>query len=120
MTGQEMDEKAAIGRRTAVVTGADRGLGSALCAGLLERGWRVAAGQYLPEWPELKIDTALANAELDPYPIADRSVHCVVCFEVLEHLDQPDLALGRIAAASSDYVVVSVPWEPYFRKFSLP
>jgi len=38
---------------TAVVTGADRGLGSALCTGLLERGWRVAAGQYIPEWPEL-------------------------------------------------------------------
>jgi NAD(P)-dependent dehydrogenase (short-subunit alcohol dehydrogenase family) len=37
----------------AVVTGADRGLGSALCAGLLERGWRVAAGQYMPDWPEL-------------------------------------------------------------------
>ena len=26
-----------------------------------------------------------------------------------------DLALERIAAVSSDYVVVSVPWEPYFR-----
>jgi NAD(P)-dependent dehydrogenase (short-subunit alcohol dehydrogenase family) len=37
----------------AVVTGADRGLGLALTAGLLERGWRVFAGQYLPEWPAL-------------------------------------------------------------------
>jgi NAD(P)-dependent dehydrogenase (short-subunit alcohol dehydrogenase family) len=39
--------------RTALVTGADRGLGYALSAGLLERGWRVYAGQYMPEWPEL-------------------------------------------------------------------
>jgi NAD(P)-dependent dehydrogenase (short-subunit alcohol dehydrogenase family) len=39
--------------QTALVTGADRGLGCALCAGLLERGWRVIAGQYLPDWPEL-------------------------------------------------------------------
>jgi len=38
-----------------------------------------------------------------------------LCVEVLEHLDQPDLALERIAAVTSDYVVVSVPWEPYFR-----
>jgi NAD(P)-dependent dehydrogenase (short-subunit alcohol dehydrogenase family) len=38
---------------TAVVTGADRGLGAALCAGLLARGWRVVAGQYMPDWPEL-------------------------------------------------------------------
>jgi NAD(P)-dependent dehydrogenase (short-subunit alcohol dehydrogenase family) len=37
----------------AFVTGADRGLGLALCAGLLARGWGVFAGQYLPDWPEL-------------------------------------------------------------------
>lgn len=35
---------------TAFVTGADRGLGLALCAGLLEQGWDVFAGQYMPEW----------------------------------------------------------------------
>ena len=40
-------------KTTALVTGADRGLGSALCAGLLARGWRVLAGQYMPDWPEL-------------------------------------------------------------------
>jgi NAD(P)-dependent dehydrogenase (short-subunit alcohol dehydrogenase family) len=39
--------------RTALVTGADRGLGFALCAGLLARGWHVVAGQYMPDWPEL-------------------------------------------------------------------
>jgi NAD(P)-dependent dehydrogenase (short-subunit alcohol dehydrogenase family) len=37
----------------AFVTGADRGLGLALCADLLEQGWRVLAGQYMPDWPEL-------------------------------------------------------------------
>ena len=38
---------------TALVTGADRGLGLALCADLLDRGWRVFAGQYMPDWPQL-------------------------------------------------------------------
>jgi NAD(P)-dependent dehydrogenase (short-subunit alcohol dehydrogenase family) len=38
---------------TAFVTGADRGLGTALCAGLLERGWQVFAGQYMPNSDEL-------------------------------------------------------------------
>lgn len=38
----------------AVVTGADRGLGFALCAGLLEAGWAVVAGQYMPDWPDLE------------------------------------------------------------------
>lgn len=36
-----------------LVTGADRGLGRALCAGLLRQGWHVFAGQYMPDWHEL-------------------------------------------------------------------
>jgi NAD(P)-dependent dehydrogenase (short-subunit alcohol dehydrogenase family) len=40
-------------QQIALVTGADRGLGLALCAGLLERGWHVYAGQYMPDWPDL-------------------------------------------------------------------
>jgi NAD(P)-dependent dehydrogenase (short-subunit alcohol dehydrogenase family) len=39
--------------RNALVTGADRGLGFSLCAELLARGWRVYAGQYMPDWPDL-------------------------------------------------------------------
>lgn len=37
----------------AFVTGADQGLGLAICSGLLERNWQVFAGQYLPKWTEL-------------------------------------------------------------------
>jgi NAD(P)-dependent dehydrogenase (short-subunit alcohol dehydrogenase family) len=40
-------------RRTVLVTGADRGLGFGLCAGLVRQGWHVFAGQYLPDWNEL-------------------------------------------------------------------
>jgi NAD(P)-dependent dehydrogenase (short-subunit alcohol dehydrogenase family) len=40
-------------QHAAFVTGADRGLGMALCAGLLARDWQVWAGQYMPAWPEL-------------------------------------------------------------------
>jgi NAD(P)-dependent dehydrogenase (short-subunit alcohol dehydrogenase family) len=39
--------------RTVFVTGGDRGLGLALCAALLQQGWQVFAGQYMPGWPEL-------------------------------------------------------------------
>ena len=38
---------------TAFVTGADRGLGFGLTQGLLQRGYRVFAGQYMPDWHEL-------------------------------------------------------------------
>lgn len=40
-------------QQVAFVTGADRGLGVALVAGLLEQRWRVFAGQHRPDWPEL-------------------------------------------------------------------
>ena len=43
----------AAARRTALVTGADRGLGFGLASDLLAQGWRVFAGQYMTEWPEL-------------------------------------------------------------------
>jgi len=39
--------------RIVFVTGADRGLGFAVCAKLLEQGWQVFAGQYMPQWPDL-------------------------------------------------------------------
>ncbi len=39
--------------QTAFITGGDRGLGLALCASLLEQGWQVLAGQYLPDWSDL-------------------------------------------------------------------
>ena len=42
-----------MNQNTAFITGADRGLGLALCGGLLEKGWRVFAGQYMPDWPAL-------------------------------------------------------------------
>lgn len=39
--------------RIALVTGADRGLGFGFCEELLDKGWTVIAGQFMPEWPEL-------------------------------------------------------------------
>jgi NAD(P)-dependent dehydrogenase (short-subunit alcohol dehydrogenase family) len=42
-----------IKRKTAWVSGADRGLGQGICLRLLEAGWQVLAGQYDPSWPEL-------------------------------------------------------------------
>jgi NAD(P)-dependent dehydrogenase (short-subunit alcohol dehydrogenase family) len=52
-TGNDGEAGTRPAEKVALVTGADRGLGLALAAGLLEKGWRVFAGQYLAEWPEL-------------------------------------------------------------------
>ncbi len=39
--------------KTVLITGADRGLGFALTEGMLREGWKVFAGQYLLNWPQL-------------------------------------------------------------------
>jgi NAD(P)-dependent dehydrogenase (short-subunit alcohol dehydrogenase family) len=73
-------------QKTAFVTGADRGLGAALCAGLLDQDWRVLAGQYMPEWPELA-------ALEDQYP---ESLHLVT----LDVSATPSVRVAAQAAAA--------------------
>jgi SAM-dependent methyltransferase len=46
---------------------------------------------------------------------ADASFDLVLCLEVLEHLDDPVAAVAELARVSSRHVVVSVPYEPWFR-----
>ena len=44
----------------------------------------------------------------------DNSFDVVVSFEVLEHLHEPGEALAEMARVAKDYVVLSVPHEPFF------
>lgn len=39
--------------KSVLITGADRGIGFALCRQFLENGWRVFAGQFMKDWQEL-------------------------------------------------------------------
>jgi len=50
---------------------------------------------------------------------ADDSFELVLCLEVLEHLDDPTAAVCELARVSARDVVVSVPYEPWFRLGSL-
>lgn len=36
-----------------VITGADRGIGFALCETFVQKGYTVYAGQFMPQWPQL-------------------------------------------------------------------
>lgn len=38
-----------------------------------------------------------------------------LCLEVLEHLEDPQRAVDRIAEWTRSMAIVSVPWEPFFR-----
>lgn len=49
----------------------------------------------------------------------DDSFDLVLCTEVLEHLEEPHLALDELCRVSNRYVILSVPNEPLFRLLNL-
>ena len=57
----------------------------------------------------------LVCASVQALPFADRSMDAVLCLEVLEHLERPQLALAELARVARHRVILSVPHEPYFR-----
>ena len=83
--------------RTALVTGADRGLGFALSKGLLERGWHVFAGQYMPDWPELAALAGRLSERLDVIPLDVRSIESAraAAQVVAQHTDHLDLLISN-------------------------
>lgn len=89
----------------AVVTGADRGLGLALTAGLLDKGWCVFGGQYLPDWPEL---AALAGRHPDRLVIVSLDVSSeasarAAAQTVAAHTDHVDLLINNAGVLSPTY-----------------
>ncbi|WP_069707169.1 class I SAM-dependent methyltransferase [Burkholderia seminalis] len=57
----------------------------------------------------------------DVYRIEAQDVHAdlVVCCEVLEHLEQPEVALHKIHALGARHVIFSVPREPVWSAMNL-
>lgn len=61
--------------------------------------------------PEVKVrvhDARLAAEHAEKFDL-------VMMTEVLEHLEQPEQMLGVLADLTNQWVILSVPWEPYFR-----
>ena len=48
-------------------------------------------------------------------PFADDSSQLVLALEVLEHLESPENAIKELKRVSCDTVIISVPYEPFFR-----
>lgn len=88
--------------RTVLVTGADRGLGFALCTGLLKEGYHVFAGQYMPEWHEL---AALKNAYLErlhliPLDVSSMESVRAAAEIVRMHTDHLDVLINNAGVTS--------------------
>jgi NAD(P)-dependent dehydrogenase (short-subunit alcohol dehydrogenase family) len=83
--------------KIAFVTGADRGLGFAMTAGLLDRGWRVFAGQFLPDWPDLAALAAAHPDRLTPIPldVADAGSVAAAAQQVAAQTDRLDMLVNN-------------------------
>ena len=68
----------------------------------------VAASERLPSVAVLRGDAGVL-------PFADASIDLVTSIEVLEHLPAFDQAVAEMARICRGRLVVSVPWEPWFR-----
>jgi SAM-dependent methyltransferase len=54
-------------------------------------------------------------ADVHRLPYADNAFPLVTCLEVLEHIPDSAVGLRELARVSSNYILVSVPHEPFFR-----
>ncbi len=59
--------------------------------------------------------TPLTQADVHRLPFPDNSFDLVYSLEVLEHLPDSSLGLQEMTRVSRDYVLLSVPHEPFFR-----
>ncbi len=59
------------------------------------------------------VEAQVASATDLPYD--DDAFDVVICLEVLEHLDDPSVAVRELARVSRGHLVLSVPWEPWFQ-----
>jgi SAM-dependent methyltransferase len=57
----------------------------------------------------------LTQFDVHHLPFPDDHFPLVICLEVLEHLPDSTLGLRELARVSSEYLLLSVPHEPFFR-----
>jgi NAD(P)-dependent dehydrogenase (short-subunit alcohol dehydrogenase family) len=83
--------------KTVLITGADRGLGLALSAGLAAQGWTVFAGQYLPDWQDLNRLAEQFPGRVHPLALdvgSDDSVRQAAA-QLARHTDSLDMLINN-------------------------
>lgn len=74
------------------------------------------SGQAL-KWgrENVKHNVPLTRIDIHHLPFPDNTFPLVMSLEVLEHLPDSSVGLRELARVSSEYVLLSVPHEPFFR-----
>ena len=72
------------------------------------------------EFARERVPTAdLSVGDITALPFEDGQFETVLCLEVLEHLTDPAAAIDELSRVCSRDLVISVPYEPWFRLGSL-
>jgi ubiquinone/menaquinone biosynthesis C-methylase UbiE len=69
--------------------------------------------------PNLPKSVHFEIASIDKLPYKDGAFDLVLCCEVLEHLERPDVAIAELQRVTSRHLLVSTPNEPLFRILNL-
>lgn len=100
------------------------GAGEGVISQLLHNKFGKAVGIDLPdaglraEW-KTRPGPAYLHANAEQLPFADSQFDMIVCVEVLEHVQNPSVALAEIARVGTRNLLLSVPREPIFRGCNL-
>ena len=103
----------------AIILDAGCGEGELARRGVLPPDLRVISLDLRPEslayFRDHSAQRSLVCGSLESLPLPDKSVDTVLCLEVLEHLDDPSVALAELSRVARKRIILSVPYEPYFR-----
>lgn len=90
-------------KQIAFVTGADRGLGLSLCTGLAAQGWQVVAGQFMPDWPELRelASRYPGQVEMIPLNVADENSVRAAAQMTATRVDHVDMLINNAGVIAS-------------------
>jgi NAD(P)-dependent dehydrogenase (short-subunit alcohol dehydrogenase family) len=101
---------------TTFVTGADRGLGFALSQVLLAQGWRVYAGQYFPDWPDLAHLAEQYPDRLLPVPldVMDEASVRAAAQAVAKTAEKIDLLINNAGVSSPNNLITIHEVQDYF------
>jgi len=91
------------------------GEGEIIHRGVLPRGARSVFLDLSEESLAEITEPRRVCASVQELPFASRSFEVVTCLEVLEHLDDPASAVRELARVARRAIVLSVPYEPWFR-----
>jgi NAD(P)-dependent dehydrogenase (short-subunit alcohol dehydrogenase family) len=99
--------------KTAYITGADRGLGSALTQVLLEMNYKVYAGQYMPKWIELQTLKEKYSQLLNIIPLNVSSLESVTKASDIIKTNEKSLDLLINNAAIHDFIEKKTIFYPF-------